>query len=118
MTKIIIGVSAFALMLVLPFVSQASTYQYVNTQGNVQTMTAASSADALSQPSNIGVNSGVMLVSGNQEATYMYVNTQGSLQTVTASNPEQALTVSSIGINSGVMVAFLFTKAGYNTIIN
>ncbi len=117
MKSIITSILGMAVLAVLPITTFASTYQYVNTDGNVQSTVANSASDAL-LVSNLGANSGVMLVSSSNVVfqtnvpvntigvgsnTYAYVNTNGNIQYVNANSPAQALTVSNLGANSGVM---------------
>lgn len=61
MKKIIAG-GVFAAMFVLPLSSFASTYGYINTSNNLQTIEAVSADQALGLPANMDVHSGVILL--------------------------------------------------------
>lgn len=106
---IIIGV-----IIALPTTTFAATFQYVDTNGNLATVTADNAAQALLVP-NLGLHSGVMLVTGvttvvpgyvpnNNGTTYIYVDINGNLKTVVAANAAQALMVGDLGPHSGVML--------------
>ena len=83
--------------LLIPAATFAATYEYVNTSGSLETETANSPAQAVSEPTDIAPTSGVILVtdtttvnqSGNP--TYEYVTTNGTLATISAENPTQAI---------------------------
>ena len=49
-------------MLALPALSLASTYQFIDTGGNLQSVEANSSSVALATAYQLGVHSGVVLV--------------------------------------------------------
>ena len=116
MKSIITSILGMAVLAVLPITTFASTYQYVNTDGNVQSINANSPAEAL-LAYNIAHTSGVILLSDSNSSvvftvnspvvsgsnTYLYVNTSGNVQSVSANSPAEALEVSNIGANSGVM---------------
>jgi hypothetical protein len=58
--------SAVALVTVFaPMAAFAATYEYVNTSGTLETETATNPTQALTQPTDIAPNSGVILVTGN-----------------------------------------------------
>ena len=119
MKSIITSILGVAVLVVLPITTFASTYQYVNTDGNVQSIVANSPSEAL-LAYNIGANSGVILASNSNVSvstspvvvttvnsfgsnTYMYVNTNGNVQTINANSPAEALLAYNIGAHSGVM---------------
>ncbi|MEX0919306.1 MAG: hypothetical protein WDZ64_00970 [Parcubacteria group bacterium] len=108
-------------LLALPAVSFASTYQYIDKGGQVQSVQANSSAEALTSAYNIGTHSGVILVTvegigGSYESpTVVYTNTGGSfyqfvdrngnVQSISAPNSSTALaTAPNIGLHSGVVI--------------
>ena len=116
--SIIIGIFSAAVFVALPVSLFASTYAYVNTSGDVQYVSADSSAQAL-LVSNLGYTSGVMLVSTTNTVatptypvypitssgvhTYAYVNSNGVVQYVNANSSAEAMLVSNLGYTSGVM---------------
>jgi len=108
-------------ILAFPALSFASTYQFVDSSGNLQSVEAANSSVALATAYNIGVHSGVMLtrngaVLGTNTYTtyttnagtgnyYQFVNTSGQLSGLWATNSSVALaTAYNIGIHSGVVL--------------
>jgi hypothetical protein len=114
-----------ALFLVVSTSVQAATYNFVDTSGNLRSVTADSSAEALLTASNIGLHSGVILSSGIGSETvsiapynplagsynplvgksYMYINTSGIATVVDANTSTQAFYESNnISSNSGVML--------------
>ena len=112
MKNLIIASVVVAFATMIPLSSFAATYQYVDTNGNLSTVTADSAAQALTV-GNLATHSGVMLVSDSLiftnfvpagTNTYAYVNTSGELSTVTADSAAQALTVGNLATHSGVML--------------
>jgi len=105
-------------MLVLPAVSSANTYQYIDSGGRLQSTQANSSNEALATANNIALHSGVVLVSvegigGNYEPTttnttgnfYQFVDKNGNVQSVNAMNSSVALaTAPNIALHSGVIL--------------
>lgn len=61
MKSIIIGIAILGAAFVVPAAASAATYQYVNVQGMVMTVSASSDVEALATP-GIASNSGVILV--------------------------------------------------------
>jgi hypothetical protein len=102
----IIGALLLSAAFVLPAVSSAATYEYVDRNGNLETLTADSSSQAIAMGANILPTSGVMLISNSSgPATYDFVNTSGSLESEVADSVEQALTQpTDIAPNSGVIL--------------
>ena len=111
--------SGFMLMglLLLPGVSMANTYHFIDTSGNLQSMSADSSSIALDTAYQLGIHSGVMLVEDVEsipstpvETTgtgnyYHFIDTSGNLQGMWAVNSTVALdTAHQLGIASGVMM--------------
>lgn len=104
-----------AVVVGLPTESQASTYGYVNSSGEVVYVVADSSAGAFTDSTNIAPTSGVILVtdrndnmlevSTEQLSGYMFVNLSGVVTQVSANNSADAFT-NAIGrdLNSGVML--------------
>ena len=109
-------------MIALPAVSFASTYQFIDTSGNLQSMEAANSSIALNTAYQLGVHSGVVLVdeggigglvlpsddpstnSGNDNY-YQFIDTSGNIKGLWASSPSVALnTAYQLGIHSGVVL--------------
>lgn len=106
----------------LPVLALASTYQYVDTGGNLRSVEANSPTQALATAPNLHIHSGVMLVSGNATVVqlpntgtvvvgtgngsfYRYVDTNGNLRGVWATSAAAALvTAPNIGMHSGVML--------------
>ena len=64
MKTLLLGALAVAAAVVVPGISFAATYAYVNQQGEVMTMDAATATQALSTAPGIDEHSGVMLVDG------------------------------------------------------
>lgn len=62
--RIVVTLVALA-VLVVPVVSSANTYQYIDTSGQLQYVQADNSSQALASAYNIGIHSGVMLYSSN-----------------------------------------------------
>lgn len=107
----------FMALLLLPGVSMANTYHFIDTSGNLQSMKANSSSIALDTAYQLGIHSGVMLVregysipstyipttgSGNY---YHFIDTSGNLQGMWAVSSSVALnTAYQLGIHSGVML--------------
>jgi hypothetical protein len=108
-------------MLVLPTVSFANTYLYVDSGGRLQSMQANSSTEALATAPNIKFNSGVMLVSAgefiggiggsfespvNLSGTfYQFVDVNGNIQSINAGSSAEALANAvNIAPNSGVIL--------------
>jgi len=105
------GFMAIALVLV-PAVSSANIYKFVDTSGNLRSVEANSSTQALAIAYPLAYNSGVWLVERNGSSTtvppipttpippissgtgnyYLFVNTSGNLQGVWAPNSSVALT--------------------------
>ncbi|MEI8062166.1 MAG: hypothetical protein WCG97_02605 [bacterium] len=114
MKKIIIG-AVMTLASFLPLATFASTFAYVDVNGNLGSVDAANANQALTV-SNIAYNSGVVLLGGSvtmsglisspqsSVGTYQYVDVSGKISAVQANSPEQALTVSNIASNSGVVL--------------
>ena len=95
------------LMVMVPLATEAAVYEYVNTQGNLQTVVASSPEEAMEVSTNIAANSGVMLLNsggGSGTAIYKYVNSQGYVQTITANSAAEALNAPNIAPNSGVIL--------------
>lgn len=118
--KIIPSLAVMA-VLIAPIAVFASTYQYVDNGGRLQSVEANSPTEAFARASNIDPNSGVMLASKNVVIVpaivyvaptnttgtyhYQYVNTSGNLQSVWANSPSAALALATnIAYNSGVML--------------
>ena len=119
MKSIITSILGMAVLAVLPITTFASTYQYVNTDGNVQSVNANSPAEALLayniahtsgvmlvSDSNLSVSTPVVISSGNSVGnnTYLYVNTDGNVQSIRANSPAEAMLAYNISSTSGVMV--------------
>jgi len=98
-------------------VLNAATYQYVNTQGQLESISADSATEALRTASNLGSHSGVMLVSnvtvqvvtttsnGSNSNWYMYVNDSGVVITLSANSPAEAFAKAvNLATHSGVML--------------
>ena len=116
MKTLLIGTLAIAALVAVPTAGIAATYQYVDVNGNVSAVTADSASQALTV-SNLHPESGVMLatnggvtmtgiITGSPAAagTYLYVNTSGGLSAVQANSAAQAMTVSNLHPDSGVML--------------
>ena len=107
-----------ALTLGFSGIANAATYQYVSTSGVVNSVAANSPTEALAIASNLGLHSGVMLVSDTTEVingdyvaqgqganVYMYINTSGQVSFVSANSVQEALaTAYNLGMHSGVML--------------
>jgi hypothetical protein len=97
-----------ALSLGLPFAAFASTYDYVNTSGNVETITATTPDAAIAAASDIAQHSGVALDSGTivvvGNSLYEYVDINGNLDTIQAASANAALAMAThIASHSGVL---------------
>ena len=105
-------------VLAIPVVSFANTYQYVDSRGQLQSIEANSSSEALMTAYNIGIHSGVMLVSsqgiGGGDYTgsfYQFVDMSGNIQSMDATNSSTALTTAyNIGTHSGVILVNNYTQ--------
>lgn len=113
---------ALAALALLPTLSFAATYHYVNTSGEVAAVEAPNAHVALTLPDDIAPNSGVALDLGYLETeteavigfgysnsagaeVYHYVNALGYTDTVVAPDAQTALMIApNIAINSGVGV--------------
>ena len=112
------GLMALALVLV-PTLTFANTYMFVNTSGNLQSVEANSATQALATAYPMAYNSGVWLVKENGTSPtvpeplppkptgtgnyYLFVNTSGNLQGVWAPNSSVALsTAYPLALHSGV----------------
>lgn len=62
MKKLLLGALAAAAMVVVPGVSMAATYAYVNTAGEVMTTEATSGEAAILSAPGIHIRSGVLLI--------------------------------------------------------
>ena len=119
--NIFIGFMALTLF-VLPAITQASTYHFVDTSGNLQSMQADNSNNALNTAPRLGVYSGVMLMNHNSTTStpfvfnsintsgsgnyYYFVDTSGNLQGLWATSFTDALNrAHQLGAHSGVMFA-------------
>jgi len=119
-TKIILSLAiTLTTLTTFSLTAVAATYQYVNTAGNIQSVEADSTSQALAEATNIAPNSGVMLyvglttvvvnnpdntVSTVPYMTYQYINTVGQVQTITASTADQAFAIAiNIALHSGVI---------------
>lgn len=102
-------------LLLLPGVSMANTYHFIDTSDNLQSMNANSSSIALDTAYQLGMHSGVRLIKDGQtvpstpvDATgtgnyYHFIDTSGDLQGMWAVNSTVALdTAHQLGITSGV----------------
>jgi hypothetical protein len=108
-------------ILALPAISTANTYQYIDSGGRLQSTQSNSPNEALATAHNIGLHSGVVLLSvggvggvgGNYEfpitntsgSFYQFVDTNGNIQNMNAINSMTALdTAYNIGLHSGVVL--------------
>lgn len=106
-------VLVFALALAaLPMFSYAATYQYVDTAGEVEVVTANTADEAIAVAPNRMATSGVMVVSsisfgiggiggngsldvdGDGTIAFQYVDVTGDVDMIEAVNAEQALVIS------------------------
>ncbi|MEX2054353.1 MAG: hypothetical protein WD883_02330 [Candidatus Colwellbacteria bacterium] len=113
-TVALVALAIFA----LPVVAFANTYQFVDNNDNLQSMTADSSTEALNTAPNLGVHSGVMLVSGGTGGAvlgssftsensgdnyYQFVDSNGNIQGIYADSFAEALAnANNLGLHSGV----------------
>ncbi len=67
MKTLLLGALALAAVVVVPGVSLAATYAYVNQAGEVMTTEAATPNEAITTAPNIGVHSGVMLLQSSSD---------------------------------------------------
>ena len=82
--KALLITAVTAATLALPVAALAATYQYVNTQGVLETETANNATDALTQPTDIALHSGVILVTNTIVTTPTQINNTGVPGTYTA----------------------------------
>ena len=61
-STVLLGTLACVATLAIPALTHANTYEYVNTLGNLETVTADTAAQALTIPIDIGAHSGVLLL--------------------------------------------------------
>ena len=115
-----------ASMLVVPAISLAATYHYVNVNGQVSDVSAANANQAFALATDIAPHSGVAIdtgtinagdtvvpagsgasaptVAGASAATYQYVNVNGQVKTVAAANAASAFALATdIAPHSGVV---------------
>lgn len=121
LNSIIMAGLALALVVALafPMFSYAATYAYVNTSGQLSITNANSAQDAISNTSNLGLHSGVMLIhsgiggmepaqnvyTSNQTTRYGYVNSSGVVTFVNANSSNGAFADSvNISEYSGVIL--------------
>jgi len=111
-------------VLGLPAVSLANTYQYVDSGGVLRSMQANSAVQALATAPNIGLHSGVVLVTiggtgtgGSYESVttgntfYQFIDRNGKIQSVNAASASIALaSAPNIAPNSGVILVTNSTK--------
>jgi len=119
-------ITAFIVLtvLTLPAVSLANTYQYVDAGGRLQSVEANSTTQALATAPNIGLHSGVMLVTSttvivntgtytapstnsytSTDSFYQYIDIHGAVQSMNAVSASVALaTAYNISPHSGVML--------------
>lgn len=116
--NIFAGFMAFSMaLLVLPAISMANTYQFIDTSGNLQSIESVSPKAALEDAYRLGIHSGVILVTDGSSGSYTYVNTSGSgnyyqfidtsgnLQGLWATNSSAALDQAyQLGVHSGVIL--------------
>lgn len=116
---LLLSVFAPTLAFALPLAAFASTYDYVNTSGVMQSVVANSADQALALATNIDPHSGVILDTGVVVTTtnsgvvvttttggtmFEYVNTAGILETVSAPDSTTAMALAvNRAPNSGVM---------------
>ena len=78
MKSILLSTIAVA-VLAIPAISFAATYEYVNTQGGLETVVANTPAEALALPTDMDPHSGVMLVTNTIVTTTPVVTTSNSV---------------------------------------
>ena len=117
-TKHITASLALLAILAMPAVSSANTYQYIDSGGRLQSTQASDPNEALATAYNIGLHSGVLLVStdgigGSYESPtintsgsfYQYIDIYGNVQSMNAINSSVALsTAHNIDPHSGVIL--------------
>jgi hypothetical protein len=115
-TKHLTKLSTLLALLVLPAVSFASVYQYIDTSGNLQSIDVPNSTTAIATAPNIAQNSGVRLgllygTGGSSvpvtvgSSYYQYINTSGNLESIDAPNSTTAIaTAPNIAQKSGVIL--------------
>lgn len=120
-TQIISSFVALSL-LILPAVSLANTYQYVNTTGNLQNVQAADATTALATAPNLAVHSGVMQITAgtpvvngentypNANSFYQFIDVNGTVQSINAVSVASALTAPGIAPHSGVILVTTNTQ--------
>jgi hypothetical protein len=115
------GIFLSATLLALPLTGFAATYDYIDADGTVQTVSANDASEALAQADDKDMHSGVMLhdglldagdtvfgIGGSGDASvassgYQYVDTNGVVQEVSATNAAEAFQMATnIDEHSGV----------------
>jgi len=110
------------LLFTTPVLTLAGTYQYVDTNGNLQMTVASTPLEAIETAPNRAPHSGVMEVGVGGEGNafvstntvnvgtagtevYAYVSVNNSVKTIVASNPDQAIEIAPDRMsNSGVIL--------------
>ncbi len=107
--------TVFAFVLGFSNVTNAATYEYVNTSGGISSVTANNGSNAITLAPNLALHSGVILVDGSSNnvtsvyssgnTQYMYVNESGVVTVVNANTSSGAFQDSvNISTHSGVMI--------------
>jgi len=78
MNKILLSLASTALVLAAPAAAFASTFAYVNSNGEVMTVEAASAAQALVTAPNIDIHSGVMIMDSADDQNVLSQHVNGA----------------------------------------
>lgn len=111
-------------LLSSPALAFANTYQYIDTNGDLQSIQAANASQAMATAPNLAVHSGVVLgiiggTGGSSEPVdngfsgsyYQYIDTNGNLQSTDAASASSALlNTPDIAPHSGVILVTNNTK--------
>jgi hypothetical protein len=103
-------------VLAIPAISFAATYQYVNTQGGLETVVANTAEEALALPTDMDPHSGVMLVTGANTTVTTPVVTNSvtgtySYQMSGSSNVPARMMYLSLLPNSSVILTSIYGNA-------
>jgi hypothetical protein len=116
-TKQIPAVLLLLGVLLLPTISFAGNYQYIDTTGSLRSIEATNATIAINTAPSIAYNSGVRLVTSNDTIPYntpvtnasrnfyQYIDTSGNIRSINASSASIALaSASNIATHSGVIL--------------
>jgi hypothetical protein len=103
--KSLISAGVLAATLLAPAAAFAQTYYYVNADGEMKTVDADNSSDAVNNATGIAANTSVFLDGDTlSRQIYQYVSGLGAIKVVVAATADAALaTAADIALHSGVI---------------